>query len=155
MLVLAFTATLSPSCGGAEILPSVPPITVEAVRDSEELARLYEEDQSDRKAGLQIDWEVVGPRDKMREARVKELYTRGQLRTGKDYHRAAMVLQHAQTPEDYLLAHEPCVIAIFKGVDARWLAAASEDRFLRSIGRPQRFGTQCSKAVIHQLRWKK
>jgi hypothetical protein len=56
-----------------------------------------------------------------------------------------MVLQHASTPEDYLLAHELCVVAIFKGVDARWLAAASEDRFLLSIKRLQRFGTQSGK----------
>lgn len=88
---------------------------------------------------------VVGPRDKAREARVKELYATNQLRTGNDYHRAAMVLQHAGKSEDFLLAHEFCVIAIFKGVDARWLAAASEDRFLQSIERPQRFGTQSRK----------
>jgi hypothetical protein len=108
---------------------------------------MYKEDQSDRKPseGQPIDWKIVGPRDKAREARVKELYAADQLKTGNDYHRAAMVLQHAAKPEDYLLAHELCVIAIFKGVDARWLAAASEDRFLQSIGRPQRFGTQSKK----------
>jgi hypothetical protein len=54
-----------------------------------------------------------------------------------------MVLQHASTPDDYLLAHDLCVIAIGKGEQkAKWLAAASMDRFLVSIGRPQRFGTQ-------------
>lgn len=42
-----------------------------------------------------------------------------------------------------MLAHELCVVAISKGkLDAKWLAAASEDRFLMNIGRPQRFGTQ-------------
>jgi hypothetical protein len=117
------------------------------IKDNEELARMYEEDQSDRTpvAGKQIDWMVVGPRDDAREARVKEMCAGNLLKTGSDHLRAAMVLQHADEPEDYLLAHELCVIAIFKGVDARWLAAASEDRFLRSIGRPQRFGTQSSK----------
>jgi hypothetical protein len=35
------------------------------------------------------------------------------------------------------------VAAIIKGEgEAKWLAAASEDRFLMNIGRPQRFGTQ-------------
>jgi hypothetical protein len=59
-----------------------------------------------------------------------------------------LILQHPLTPEDYLLAHELCVVAISKGnpnagaLDARELAAATEGRFLMSIGRPQRFGTQ-------------
>jgi hypothetical protein len=83
------------------------------------------------------------PRDRRREARVKELYEAASLRTGKDFYRAAMVLQHATRPEDFLLAHEFCAVALTKGdKDARWLAAATEDRYLMNIGRPQRFGTQ-------------
>ena len=51
-----------------------------------------------------------------------------------------MVLQHGRTPEDYLLAHELCVVAVSKGEErAKWLAAASEDRLLMTIGRAQRF----------------
>jgi hypothetical protein len=113
--------------------------------DNAELARLYEEDQADRMpvAGKSINWSVVGPRDKKRQARVFELYEQGELRTGKDYRRAAMVLQHAEKPDEYMLAHEFCVVALSKGDrDARWLAAATEDRYLMKIGRPQRFGTQ-------------
>ncbi len=35
------------------------------------------------------------------------------------------------------------MVAITKGDErAKWLAAASEDRFLMEIGRPQRFATQ-------------
>jgi hypothetical protein len=114
-------------------------------KDSEELSRLYAEDQADRmpKVGKAIDWAEVGPRDKARLARVKELYGAGKLQTGPDYYHAAMVLQHAPDPSDYLLAHELCVVAVGKGEKrAKWLAAASEDRFLMNIGRPQRFGTQ-------------
>jgi hypothetical protein len=120
---------------------AVPPST----GDNPELSRLCDEDQADRKPGegKPIDWLVVGPRDRLRESRVKDLYKSGALHTGKDYHRAAMVLQHAHQPDDYLLAHEFCVAALAKGErDARWLAAATEDRFLMNIGRPQRFGTQ-------------
>jgi hypothetical protein len=117
-----------------------------AERDNEELARLYAEDQADRKPkeGQDIDWDVVLPRDRKREARVKELYEKGELRTGKDYYHAAMVLQHAARPEDFLLAHELCIVAVAKGekTHALWLAAASEDRFLMHLDRPQRFGTQ-------------
>jgi hypothetical protein len=113
--------------------------------DNAELSRLYNEDQADRKPGVgkPVDWSVVGPRDRQRESRVKDLYKSGALHTGKDYHRAAMVLQHAHQPDDFLLAHEFCVAALANGDrEARWLAAATEDRFLMNIGRPQRFGTQ-------------
>ncbi|MGI4792312.1 MAG: bifunctional nuclease family protein [Janthinobacterium lividum] len=112
---------------------------------SAELAKLYAEDQSDRitKPPEQIDWQRVVPRDAARLARIKQFYRGQVLRTGTDFYHAAMVLQHAHSPEDYLLAHEFCVIAISQGVDqAKWLAAATEDRYLKSMGLPQRFGTQ-------------
>src|SRR5262249_21051159 len=113
-----------------------------AAQNNEELARLFHEDQDDRKAA-DVDWAVVEPRDRKREARVLDLYKGNQLQTGADHYHAAMVLQHGRAPEDYLLAHELCVVAVGKGEErARWLAAASEDRFLMAIGRPQRFGTQ-------------
>ena len=109
---------------------------------SEELARLFTQDQADRKA-QDIDWSVVGARDDERERRVKELIAADALRTGADYYHAAMILQHAPTADDILLAHDLCVIAIGKGEErAKWLAAASLDRFLVRIDRPQRFATQ-------------
>lgn len=116
-------------------------------KDNQELLKLYKEDQSDRapeKMGAKnFDPLKMMQRDKIRENRVKELYAQNALKTGVDYYNAAMILQHAEAPEDYLLAHELCVAAIIKGnTEAKWLAAASEDRFLMSIKRPQRFGTQ-------------
>jgi hypothetical protein len=116
-----------------------------APADNPELCRLYNDDQSDRNTpdGRVPDWRVVGPRDHARQARVRELYRSEQLRTGADYYHAAMVLQHGQAPDDFLLCHELCVAAIILGSkEAGWLAAASEDRFLMNLGRPQRFGTQ-------------
>jgi hypothetical protein len=116
-----------------------------ATKDNPELARLMAEDQGDRTPddAKSIDWKIVGPRDAARLKRVKELYAQNQLQTGADYYHAAMILQHGDVAEDYLLAHELCVVAISKGdTRAKWLAAASEDRFLMNIDRPQRFGTQ-------------
>lgn len=113
-------------------------------KDNQELARLMDEDQADRTppAGKTIDWKTVAARDESRLKRVKEIYSQDQLRTGNDYFNPALVLQHSNTPEDYLLAHELCVVAISKRRGIESLAAASEDRFLMSIGRRQRFGTQ-------------
>jgi hypothetical protein len=120
---------------------------VQNLKDNEELKRLCAEDQSDRTppAGKSIDWAVVTPRDKARLRRVKEIYTQNLLQTANDYDCAATVLQHGEVAEDFLLAHEFWVVAISKGKndqDTVSMAAASEDRFLTNIGRPQRFGTQ-------------
>jgi hypothetical protein len=119
----------------------------QVVDDSGELRRLHDEDQADRSPseGKPVDWRIVGPRDHARLVRVKELFAANRFRTANDYYHAAMILQHGEAPEDYLLAHEFCVVAIIKGKndkDTRWLAASSEDRFLMNIGRPQRFATQ-------------
>jgi hypothetical protein len=115
--------------------------------DNKELKRLCAEDQSDRTPpeGKPIDWVVVGPRDKARLKRVKEIYAQNLLQTADDYDCAATVLIHGDAPEDVLLAHEFWVVAISKGKndqDTLSFAAASEDRYLMKIGRPQRFGTQ-------------
>jgi len=118
-----------------------------SMNTSEELQRVFEADQDDRRGGnvALIDWEKVGARDRVREARVKELYMSGLLSTGEDYYHAAMVLQHAPEEEDFLLAHSLCIVSISKGeMRAKWLAAATLDRFLMRIKRPQQFGTQYS-----------
>jgi hypothetical protein len=115
-----------------------------ALRDDEELKRLRDEDQGDRVPKV-IDWAVVTPRDRARSRRVKELFAADGLRTANDYLRSALILQHGEAPEDFLLAHEFCVAAMVLGrndLESASLAAAAEDRFLMNVGRPQRFGTQ-------------
>jgi hypothetical protein len=116
-----------------------------AVQDNEELRRMHDEDQRDRSIPdpKGVDWAIVAPRDRARRERVKALFAEGRLITAEDYYHAAMILQHGDIPEEFLLAHEFAVAALVKGNDAAaWLAAATEDRFLTNIGRPQRFGTQ-------------
>ncbi len=117
--------------------------------DNAELRRMFQEDQDDRKPGLHgIDWSVVKPRDDARLKRTREFYASGALRTGPDWLHAALILQHSSEAEDYLLAHEMCVAALALGEkSAKWLVAATEDRFLMAIGRKQRFGTQYEAAA--------
>jgi len=121
-------------------------VLASAPSDNSELAKMFDEDQADRTpaAGSSIDWIKVAPRDDARLARVKQMYSSDELKTGTDYWHAALILQHGTSaPEDALLAHELCVAALVLGEKrAAWLAAASEDRFLMRISRPQRFGTQ-------------
>ena len=151
-LSLALVSFFSLPCWAGQAAAPASDITSTSL-DNEEVARLYREDQADRQSqdGKQIDWQVVGPRDEARRKRVVEMFNAGDLKTGRDYFQAALIFQHGNRPEDYLLCHELCVTAVFKAGSAetaswvgtaKWLAAASEDRFLLSIGRGQRFGTQ-------------
>ncbi len=112
--------------------------------DNPELAQIYQADQQDREAPpAKMDWQEVGPRDAARRQRVRALLTQGAVRTGKDYERAAMIFQHGDKPDDIHFAHILSVTAIGRGnPNARWLAAASLDRYLHLVGQPQVFGTQ-------------
>jgi hypothetical protein len=144
MKLRAWQAGIALGAAAAVMAPIVRGQNAPPLADNTELARMFQEDQDDRKPGLHgIDWTVVKPRDDSRLARTRELYAAGALRTGADWWHAALILQHSSDADDYLLAHEMSVAAVVKGEEnARWLVAATEDRFLMKIGRKQRFGTQ-------------
>lgn len=75
--------------------------------------------------------------DRARLSGVKELF-------------AAVILQHGEAPEDFLLAHEFRVVATVKGkndLESGSLAAAAEDRFLMNIDQPQRSGRSSDRKV--------
>src|SRR4051794_34418317 len=85
--------------------------------DNPEVKNIVDADQQDRSPGngKPIDWKIVGPRDQARLKRIKEVYRANLLRTAHDYANAALVLQHSNEADDYLLAHEMCVVSILKG----------------------------------------
>ena len=87
--------------------------------------------------------EQLEARDKLRRARIHELLAAGSLQTAEDFHDAAFIYQHGQTAADYLLAHVLATTAVSKA-NARslWISSATLDRYLKSIGQPQIFGTQ-------------
>lgn len=111
-----------------------------------ELRELYESDQKDQNdpAWTEANEAEFGRRQTERRNRVMEIIEGGLL--GGDlegWGHAAMLLQHGDSADDYLLAH---VLAVRCGfVDqagGRFLSAATLDRFLQTIGRPQIFTTQ-------------
>lgn len=108
-----------------------------------EMSGIFDADQAARQNHAAIDWAVVGKEDAARKARTKALLDAGQLRSGADFYHAAFVFQHGSTPDDFLLAHTLAVIAAARGrPDATWIASATLDRYLQSIGRKQVFRTQ-------------
>ena len=80
--------------------------------------------------------------DAVRIERTGELLASNSLQAGIDFYRAAFIFQHSEKPEDFLKAHHLAVIAISKGYEARWISAATLDRYLLGIGRQQIYGTQ-------------
>ena len=115
-----------------------------------ELEQIYDADQRDREGpvGKPYDAARVTPRDVARRKRVRELIEQERLKTGIDFERAAMVFQHGDSPDDFLLAHVLAMTAVGKGnLEARWLSAATLDRFLRYAGQPQIFGTSFSATI--------
>ena len=113
-----------------------------------ELASLVQADQLEARTlvkagGREQDlraWVSAGaPRREM----VRRLIRAGGLVTAKDYVNGALLLQHGDAPEDFLLAHVLAIIAGFKGSGTgRWLSAAALDRYLLNVGQPQAFGIQ-------------
>jgi tetratricopeptide (TPR) repeat protein len=109
-----------------------------------ELIRIEMDDQADRSAAP-IDWSALGKRDLERRTRVRKIIAAGAARTAYDFRSAALVMQHGDGADDYRMAHELAMRAVAldpndKG--GRWLAAATEDRYLHCIGKPQIWGTQ-------------
>ncbi len=112
------------------------------------LKKLYDEDVAEK---LAIDWNIVTPEslkqvkknDQQRRQKVLKLHTVGKIKTALDYHHAALIMQHGETTEDFRLAHEFAEEAVSMGDgSARWLYAATFDRWLLSSGRAQKYGTQ-------------
>jgi hypothetical protein len=108
-----------------------------------EMSQIFAADQADRGDPAHIDWAVVGKADEARRARTWQLLDDGQLQSGDDFYHAAFVFQHGNEPADYLKAHLFAMVAMARGKpSAKWIAAATLDRYLNAIGQKQVLGTQ-------------
>src|SRR6185312_17307513 len=130
--------------------PSISPISVptKSVSTGAEkvLRRLYEEDQRDRvelvRSGIAA-WPKVEDRDVAHRRKVLQMLERAQISSAKELYLAAFIFQHGACSDDYALSNKLAEAAISRGSeDAKWLYAASLDRYLVSKHLPQKFGTQ-------------
>jgi hypothetical protein len=111
---------------------------------SDEIAALVKADQAVRKFKTpppKEAWDKIRIGDLARESRIRGLLQEELVATKEDFAGAALILQHGEEPEDFELARELAIIACFKG-GVHSLPALAEDRFLSTIGRKQRFGSQ-------------
>ncbi len=112
-----------------------------------ELALMVEEDQFDRTEQRKANPEVE-PRDAHRLRQAKKFVKDGKVKTALDYYHAALIFQHGKQAAEYKQAHELALKALELNPDlrdARWLAAASMDRWLWAKGKAQIYGTQMQK----------
>ncbi len=115
----------------------------EGASSNPEMRSIFDADQKDRQDLKAIDWATVGRDDEKRRLRTQAMLRSGRLNTSEDLYRAAFVFQHGTTADDFLTAHVLAIAAVAKGnPDAVWIAAATLDRFLQHVGKPQVLGTQ-------------
>ncbi|RSB46263.1 hypothetical protein [Brevundimonas sp. 357] len=119
------------------------------VSDNPEMAAILAADQVVRQdlaavlAGGREGALRIHAADAVRRQQVRSLLEAGALRTATDFYSAALVFQHGDTPEDYLMAHTLAVAALGeRSTESPWLAAATLDRYLQAVGQPQIYGTQ-------------
>jgi len=110
------------------------------------IKQLFDADQNDRRGAMSMtpeQWKKISERDAERRREAHKLLDSGALKTGEDFEDASFIFQHGDTPQDYLLAHILAMAAMEKGdAQARWIAAATLDRYLQAVKQPQVFGTQ-------------
>ena len=113
---------------------------------SDRMRTIFSDDQEARMKDS-IDWETLSREDTERRVEVMGYLKKGQLTTGNDMYYAAFIFQHGNCPEHYQLANKLADKAMKLGYsDARWIYAATLDRYLLSVGKKQKFGTQYTSA---------
>jgi hypothetical protein len=109
-----------------------------------EVYAVMQADQADRRGPI-TDREAVLARDHQRRKRILEIVEASELKAPLDYLYAALVLQHGEVADDFARAHSLALKALEldpRLPQAKWLAAATQDRYLLRSGKPQIYGTQ-------------
>ena len=119
-----------------------------AAQTGKSIHQMFIDDQDDTPAGkpggiAPVSQSEIKARGEERRRLVSDMLAKGKVQTAEDLHDAALLYQHGESADDYLLAHILAVEAVIKGDDkSKFLAAATLDRYLQFIHRPQVFGTQ-------------
>lgn len=133
------------ACGLAGFAAQTPTVkTQDQPKVSDAIHQLFVEDGEDARNGIsKFSEEQLTARGNARREKVRALLAAGELKTGEDFKEAAFIFHHTDDTDDCLFAHVLAMEAVLKGSDsAKWIEAATLDRYLQSLGRPQVFGTQ-------------
>jgi len=125
------------ACGVAGFAAQMPTAkTQNPPKVSDAIHQLFVEDGEDVTHGIsKFSEEQLNARGNARREKVKALLAAGELKTGEDFQEAAFIFQHGNNTDDCLFAHILAMEAMLKGSDeAKWIEAATLDRYLQSIG---------------------
>jgi hypothetical protein len=112
---------------------------------NDELISLYNADRQERVDQPKVNtlaYRAMRARDLQRRQRVMKIVAANELDSAEDYYHAASIMNHGDTAEDAQNAHILALRASELGYrPARWLAAATYDRWQMYQGKPQKYGT--------------
>lgn len=115
---------------------------------SQEMAYAYKTDQSDRKTlKSYLHSEELNKRDEQRLQQIKGIYREGAISKPIDKFHAAFIFHHSDNSKDYgvasKLASEAAKSPALKdNYQVQWLAKAAYDRWMLSLGKPEKYNTQ-------------
>ena len=111
-----------------------------------QLEQMYKADQEARNIPGVIDdqtWDIIEKGDLQRRQQVTAMIKNNELRAPIDFYHAAMIFQHGDKQDDFWQAHILAKESVKRGYEqAKWLTAATYDRWLMSQKKPQKYGTQ-------------
>lgn len=115
----------------------------------QDLEYAYKTDQNDRKElRSYIDlFSKLNERDEKRLQQVKRLYSEGEISEPREKFHAAFIFHHSDNSKDYklasLLASQAANAEELKDeYQVQWLQKAAYDRYMLSIGKPEKYNTQ-------------
>jgi hypothetical protein len=108
---------------------------------SQKIQVIVDADQNARKnITADTDWQKLMREDQDRRQQLLELIPLAS--TATDFANIALVFQHGDCINHYLLANYFATLGMKENDLARWLVAATMDRALMNAGRAQKYGTQ-------------
>lgn len=117
----------------------------------DQIKHAYQTDQSDRKQlkSFVSIFSSLKQRDTQRLNFVKELYVQGKIKSPAEKFYAAFIYHHSNNSNDYKIAAELAAEAAKTNemkdhYQAQWLKKAAYDRWMVSIGKPEKYNTQNS-----------
>lgn len=107
------------------------------------MAKLIFADQAVRWSPWEFDPQQVDEADTRRRVEVLDDIKKGQIQSGRNLVYGAFIFQHGDCSAHYQFANRLAQIALEAGYpEARWIYAATRDRYLMSLGELQKYGTQ-------------
>lgn len=119
--------------------------------------RMFNADQAERQRQPAIgseEFDLLRRNEAQRREQLRGILTTREVNDPMALYRAALIMQHSDVLDDVRLAHETAQRAADQDFpSARWLAAASLDRWLMYQAKPQKYGTQIVSDGERQRLW--